>query len=173
MGVLIRKGVLAAVLTTALAAAIPAAAGAVTVTLTADKTAVKPGTTINLTAVISATPTAHDGGINSISDSIFGVVDGQPTCITSSGPDFTPTVRSFTCVYSGKVAGRPGSIQSHTLTAVGVEDTCGAPPLTPGGPCPPVPPPTSLGFVAPSNAVDVRICRKKQKLRKGKCVKKR
>ncbi len=169
----IRKGVLAAVLGTLLAAAIPAAAGAVTVTLSADKAAVKNGSTVNFTAVISATATAHDGGINNISDSIFGTVDGQPTCITSSGPDFTPTVRSFTCVYSGKVAGRPGSLQSHTLTAIGVEDTCGAPPLTPGGPCPPVPPPTSLGFATPSNAVDVRICKKNQKLRKGKCVKKR
>ena len=166
----LRTGVFAGLLAAAIVGAVPAGAGAVTVTLSADQTAVKAGTTVTYTAVISATPNADSGGINAISDSVIGIVDGQPTCITSSGPDFTFSVRSFTCVYTGVVAGRPGSTQSHILTAGGVETVCGAPPVTPGSGCPPAPPATYPAFAAASNEVGVLIkCKKGKKLRKGKC----
>jgi hypothetical protein len=168
------KGGLAALLATAIAAVAPAAASAApTVTLTADRTAVRAGTTVNFTLVVTASPTANHGGINQLADSVFGVIDGRGSCTTSTGPDFTPSVRSFTCTYPGVIAGRPGSTQSHIATASGVETFCGGPPVVPGGECPAAPPSSDVAFASPSAEVGILIkCKKGRKLRKGKCVKK-
>lgn len=172
----LRRGGFAVLLAAGLVTVLPAAAGAApTVTLSADQTAVRSGTTVNFTIVVTKSPEADHGGINRLTDSHAGPIDGKGSCVTSpTGSDFTTLAPSYTCTYPFVVVGRGGKTQLHTLTASGVETYCGAPPLTTGGPCVNPPPNIDLAYASLSNEVGIKIkCKKGRKLRKGKCRKKR
>ncbi len=157
------------------AAALPAAASAApTVTLSADQTLVRNGTTVNFTLTVTKSPTADHGGINFLIDSLDGPITAKAgRCILSpNAPDLSLAVPSYSCTYPFVVDGRGGTTQTHTMNAIGVETFCGAPPPTPGAPCPATPPASDVAFNVISNPVTVTLrCKKGQKLRKGKCRK--
>ena len=166
-----RVGVFAGLLTAVIAGAPAVASAAPTVTLSSDQSLVKNGTTVNFTLTITASSGADHGSINHLVDSLDGPIDGKAgsSCTTApTTPDFNFAVRTFTCTYPFVVDGRGGTTQTHTLSADGTETFCNPPPLTPGGPCPGAV--TDVGWASTSNPVTVTLkCKKGQKLRKGKC----
>jgi hypothetical protein len=157
-----------------IAGAAPAAASAApTVTLAADQTSVKNGTTVNFTVTVTKDSAADHSAINNLIDNLDGPIDGKGSCVTApAGPDLTVLKPTFSCTYPFVVDGRGGTKQTHTLTAVGVDTLCSPPPETPGSACPGIV--TDVGFSSLSNEATVTLkCKKGQKLRKGRCRRKR
>ncbi len=164
----IKRRLLIGLATLAATLLIPGGASAVTVNLTADKSSVRIGQDVNFTLGVAASLGATSGGITQIADNIFGDIQGRGLCATiPSGADFTFT-QPYRCVFTAEITGRPGT-HIHTVTVGGTEAYC---PPNNSPPCPGTQV-TSTNFITPSNSVSFKVlCKKGQRARKGKCVKK-
>ncbi|MCB9077668.1 MAG: hypothetical protein H6631_08760 [Anaerolineaceae bacterium] len=85
------------------------------VTTTANQTLLpEPGGLVAYTLIIKNTSLADDITINSLTDSIYGNLDGKSTCVL--GQPIAPNT-TYQCLVMGNFTGQPGASQTNTVTA--------------------------------------------------------
>jgi uncharacterized repeat protein (TIGR01451 family) len=100
---------------------VPVPAATIDVTKTANPTSVyEPGANVTFTVSIKNTgmDPANPVTITSLSDNVYGSLNGQGTCTV---PQTIAAQATYTCSFSGAVSGNAGDLKTDTVTASGTD----------------------------------------------------
>ena len=122
----------------------------------------EPGGTVTFSVSVKNTSAVDSVTITSLSDDIYGNLDGKGTCDV---PQTLAPGASYNCSFSGAVSGSAGSTHKDVVTASGTDDDGSelsgsddaTVTVTAGPPPPPPPPPPPTGEIAAAPAIDLSI----------------
>ena len=122
----------------------------------------EPGGTVTFSVSIKNTSAVDSVTISSLTDDIYGNLDGKGTCDV---PQTLAPGASYNCSFSGAVSGSAGSTHKDVVTASGTDDDGSelsgsddaTVTVTAGPPPPPPPPPPPTGEIAAAPAIDLSI----------------